>query len=357
MLIHGDGVGKTMHRTAAPEFGDVSQGFEEADRIREDLWHDFRGSTRAALEQHAAVASHGADAAHHLVIDPGAALLAPHPRESPELPAGRIWVVATPVGGGFWARPTPTRDRCCPARHGDRPAGEDLYPVARRGVFFTTAPPPGADVGPGPGSGCDGTITAMHFRTHLDGGAFGCYGLAAALLHGCPPALHLPDPQLQFEGVRVFTNKPRTARRCHGTPKPRFALESPASTPPPPTSIDPVTMWLRNLVKPFSTTVNYLRITSRGLQECIEQVVAASGFREKYGRLVPGRGVGLAVGAICRVPGSRSIRNDIPQSEVSIAVDRGGGVTGFFDGGPTRARGRPRCSPRSWEVLGIDPAS
>ena len=111
VLIHGDGVGKNMHRTAALEFGDVSQGFEEADHIREDLY-DFRGSTHAALEQHAAVASHGADG--RLTI--WSSTQVPHYLHRTlekvlELPAGRIRVVATPVGGGFGARPTPFRTR------------------------------------------------------------------------------------------------------------------------------------------------------------------------------------------------------------------------------------------------------
>ena len=140
VLIHGDGVGKNMHRTAALEFGDVSQGFEEADHIREDLY-DFRGSTHAALEQHAAVRlPWRRRAAHHLVIDPGAALLAPHPGESPGASGG------TDPGGGHPGgrrlrgqdRPLFARDRCCPACDGDRPAGED-HPVARRGVSIHTA--------------------------------------------------------------------------------------------------------------------------------------------------------------------------------------------------------------------------
>src|SRR3990170_4895292 len=60
VLIHGEGLGRNVHRAASLEFGDVATGFEEADHIREDVY-DFRGSTHAALEQHAAVASFGTD--------------------------------------------------------------------------------------------------------------------------------------------------------------------------------------------------------------------------------------------------------------------------------------------------------
>ena len=204
----------------------------------------------------------------------------------------------------------------------------------------------------------DGTITAMHFRTHLDGGAFGSYGLASLYYTGALQPSTYRIPNYKFEGVRVFTNKPPCGpKRGHGTPQPRFALECQLDAAAADLGIDPVTIRLRNLVKPFSTTVNYLRITSCGLQECIEQVVAASGFREKHGRLAPGRGVGLAVGAYLSGAGLPIYWNDMPQSEVSIKVDRGGGVTVFSMAADVGQGSTSVLATIVGEVLGIDPRS
>ena len=72
----------------------------------------------------------------------------------------------------------------------------------------------------------DGSITAMHFRSALDGGAYGSYGVASLYYTGALQTVTYNVPRYKFEGVRVFTNKPPCGpKRGHGTPQPRFALE------------------------------------------------------------------------------------------------------------------------------------
>jgi CO/xanthine dehydrogenase Mo-binding subunit len=46
-----------VHRVVALEFGDVDEGFQEAEYIREDTFF-FQGNTHLPMEQHAAVAPH-----------------------------------------------------------------------------------------------------------------------------------------------------------------------------------------------------------------------------------------------------------------------------------------------------------
>ena len=66
----------------------------------------------------------------------------------------------------------------------------------------------------------------MHFRTALDGGAYGSYGVASLYYTGALQTVTYKIPRYKFEGVRVFTNKPPCGpKRGHGTPQPRFALE------------------------------------------------------------------------------------------------------------------------------------
>ncbi len=53
--IHEYGDGGNIHKKVSLEFGDVEEGFAEADLVREDTFF-YEGNTHLPLEQHAAVA-------------------------------------------------------------------------------------------------------------------------------------------------------------------------------------------------------------------------------------------------------------------------------------------------------------
>src|SRR5437879_12329001 len=76
----------------------------------------------------------------------------------------------------------------------------------------------------------------------------------------------------------------------------------------------------------MTRTVNWLRVTSCGLEECTERVVKASGYRTR--KRQPGRGMGFAVSSYLSGAGTAIYWNDMPHSEVQIKVDRGG-VTAY----------------------------
>jgi CO/xanthine dehydrogenase Mo-binding subunit len=70
-------------------------------------------------------------------------------------------------------------------------------------------------------------------------------------------------------------------------------------------------------------------VTTCGLRECIDRVVAASGWRDKFGKLPPGRGIGFAASAYLSGAGLPIYWNDMPHSGVMVKIDRGGGVAVF----------------------------
>ncbi|MFQ5557986.1 MAG: xanthine dehydrogenase family protein molybdopterin-binding subunit, partial [Acidimicrobiales bacterium] len=327
-LIHGEGHGQNVHRAVALEFGDIEDGLAAADHIREDVFF-FGGNTHAALETHAAVASCGADGkltlwsstqVPHYVHRALAKVL--------DIPAGRIRVIATPNGGGFGGKTDPFSHEIVAAKLSMLTGRPVKLNLSREDVFYTHRGRHPVLMWVRTGFEVDGRITAMHFRSFLDGGAYGSYGVASLYYTGALQTSTYRIPNYRFEGVRVFTNKPACGpKRGHGTPQPRFALECQLDMAARDLGLDPVTIRDRNLVEPFSMTVNHLRITSCALRECIDRVVEASGFDTKYGRLERGRGVGLAVGCYLSGAGLPIYWNKMPQSEVQVKVDRGGGVT------------------------------
>jgi CO/xanthine dehydrogenase Mo-binding subunit len=169
----------------------------------------------------------------------------------------------------------------------------------------------------------DGRITAQHWRTALDGGAYGSYGAASVFYTGTLQTVTYDIPAYKFEGIRVFTNKaPCGPKRGHGTPQPRFAIELHLDKIAEEIGADPVALKRRNFVKPFTRAVNWLRITSCGLEECTDRVLEASRFRDR--KRSAGHGMGFAVSAYMSGAGTAIYWNDMPHSEVNVKLDRTG---------------------------------
>src|SRR5204862_2055929 len=111
----------------------------------------------------------------------------------------------------------------------------------------------------------------------------------------------------------------------------------------------------RHLVKPNTITANYLRVGSIGLGECIDKVVEASGWKSKFKKLGPGKGIGFACSSYICGAGLPIYWNNMPHSGVQLRLDRKGGVRvqcGSID------IGQGSDSVLAYivaEVLGIDP--
>src|SRR5712692_9026752 len=191
----------------------------------------------------------------------------------------------------------------------------------------------------------DGTLTAMHFRSFLDGGAYGSYGIATTYYTGALQTVTYRLPAYKFEGMRLFTNKPPCGpKRGHGTTQPRYAVEAHMDKIAHDLGIDPVELRRRNLIEPYTRTVNGLRITSYALGQCLDAVVERSGWNTVQSASLNGnsamngtpgratdasikRGMGIAASSYICGAGKPIYWNDLPHSAVQIRLDRGGGVT------------------------------
>jgi 4-hydroxybenzoyl-CoA reductase alpha subunit len=311
-----------IHKLVALEFGDVEGGFAAAEHVREDVFF-FQGNTHLPMEQHSAVGAYvdgkvtlwSSTQVVHYVHRALAKVL--------ELPMNRIRVIGAAHGGGFGGKTDPFAHEiivCKLAMLTGRPVKCTL---TREEVFYAHRGRHPVLMWVRTGVTSDGRITAMHFRTALDGGAYGSYGVASTFYTGALQTVTYDIPAYRFEGCRLFTNKPPCGpKRGHGTPQPRFALELHLEKIARDIGLDPVEMKRRNFVQPNTRTVNWLRVTSCGLDECTERVIQASRFHERERR--PGHGMGFAISSYLSGAGTAIYWNDMPHSEVQIKVDRGG---------------------------------
>ena len=354
--IHDYGDSGNLHKLIDLEFGDVDEGFAEADLVREDLFF-FEGSTHLPMEQHAAAAVWSPDGkltlwsstqTPHYVHRALAKVL--------ELPPARIRVIATPNGGGFGGKSDPFSHEIVVAKLAMLTGRPVKITLTREEVFYCHRGRHPTLMWVKTGVKKDGAITGMHFRSLLDGGGYGSYGVASTYYTGALQTVTYNVPRYRFQGARAFTNKPPCGpKRGHGTPQPRFALEVHLDKIAEQLKLDPAELRLKTLVPPNSLTANYLRVGSMGLGKCIEKVVEGSGWKKKFRKLPEGRGVGLACSSYISGAGLPIYWNNMPHSGVQLRCDRGGGVTVFC--GSTEI-GQGSDSVLAYvvaEVLGVDP--
>ena len=328
--IHEYGEQGNIHKRVALEFGNVDAGFAEADEIFEDTFF-YQGSTHLPIEQHAAVAAKDPDG--KLTI--WSSTQTPHYLHRAlakvlKMPPAHIRVIATPNGGGFGGKSDPFNHEIVVAKAAlvlDRPVKICL---TREEVFYCHRGRHPVLMKFKTGVKKDGSITAMHLQTLIDGGAYGSYGVASTFYTGALQTTTYHIPCYRFQGCRTFTNKPPCGpKRGHGTVQPRFGQEIQLDKIAEKLDIDPAELRLRIAESPNTVTANYLRLSTVNLAECIRRVVEISSWKEKFRKLPEGCGVGLACSAYLTGAGLAIYWNKMPHSGVQLKLDRGGGVTIF----------------------------
>ncbi|HEY3582464.1 MAG TPA: molybdopterin cofactor-binding domain-containing protein [Pyrinomonadaceae bacterium] len=360
--IHDYADSGNVHKKVSLEFGNIDEGFAEADLVREDVFF-YEGNTHLPMEQHAGVAHFDADQkltlwsstqTPHYVHRALAKVL--------EMPAAHIRVIATPNGGGFGGKSDPFNHEvavCKLAMITGRPVKVTL---TREEVFYCHRGRHPVLMKVKTGVKNDGAITAMHFQSFLDGGAYGSYGVASTFYTGALQTVTYDVPRYKFQGLRAFTNKPPCGpKRGHGTPQPRYALEVHLDKIAEQLLLDPVDIRRNHLVAPNTVTANYLRIGSMGLGACIDKVAEGSDWKNRFtwdavNRKLPyGKGIGIACSSYICGAGLPIYWNNMPQSGVQLRLDRQGGVCVMCGSTDIGQGSDSILAYIIAEILGIDP--
>jgi 4-hydroxybenzoyl-CoA reductase subunit alpha len=354
--IHEYGDMGNIHKAVSLGFGDVEKAFADADHVFEDTFF-YQGNTHLPIEQHAAVAAKDPDG--KLVL--WSSTQTPHYvhralAKALAMPAAHIRVIATPNGGGFGGKSDPFNHEVVVAKAAlllDRPVKICL---TREEVFYCHRGRHPVLMQFKTGVMRDGTITGMHVKTLLDGGAYGSYGVASTFYTGALQTVTYQIPTYHFQGCRVFTNKPPCGpKRGHGTPQSRFGQEIQLDRIAEALNVDPADLRTRIIVKPDTLTANYLRVGTIGLAECIERVTRSANWASTFRKLPFGRGVGLACSSYLSGAGLPIYWNDMPHSGVQLKLDRSGGVTAFCGATEIGQGSDDVLVGCVAEVLGIDP--
>src|SRR3954454_3127842 len=174
--IHDYGDHGNLHKVVSMTFGEVEKGFEEADRIFEDVFY-YEGNTHLPMEQHCAIAVpedddrvtlYSSSQTPHYVHRALTKVL--------ELPASRVRVVACSNGGGFGGKSDPFNHEIVAAKMALKLGRPCKITLTREEVFYCHRGRHPVLMQVRTGIKKDGTdvrIVAQRLRTALDGGAYG----------------------------------------------------------------------------------------------------------------------------------------------------------------------------------------
>ena len=354
--IHEYGEEGNVHKRVSFQFGDTDEAFAGSDHVFEDVFF-FQGNTHLPIEQHASIATPDQDGKltiwsstqvpHYLHRSLARALA---------LPAAHIRVIACPNGGGFGGKTDPFNHEIVVAKASMILGRPVKIALTREEVFYCHRGRHPVLMRFKTGVNNDGTITGMHLKTFIDGGAYGSYGVASTFYTGALQTVTYRIPRYKFEACRMFTNKPPCGpKRGHGTPQPRFGQEVQLDKIAEALALDPAALRLKIVEQPGTITANYMQVQTIGLADCIKSVVRRSDWDQRFRKLPHGHGLGLACSSYLSGAGLPIYWNKLPHSGVQLKLDRSGGVT-VFCGATEVGQGSDDVLVNIVaEILGIDP--
>jgi 4-hydroxybenzoyl-CoA reductase subunit alpha len=354
--IHEYGEEGNVHKRVSFQFGDTEEAFASSDRVFEDVFF-FQGNTHLPIEQHATIAAPDPDG--KLTI--WSSTQVPHYlhralARALAMPAAHIRVIACPNGGGFGGKTDPFNHEIVVAKAAMILGRPVKIALTREEVFYCHRGRHPVLMRFKTGVKDDGTITAMHLKTFIDGGAYGSYGVASTFYTGALQTVTYRIPRYRFEACRMFTNKPPCGpKRGHGTPQPRFGQEVQLDKIAEALALDPADLRLKIVEQPDTVTANYMHVQTIGLADCIKSVVRRSDWTRRFRKLPHGKGLGLACSSYLSGAGLPIYWNKLPHSGVQLKLDRSGGVTAFCGATEVGQGSDDVLVNIVAEILGIDP--
>jgi 4-hydroxybenzoyl-CoA reductase subunit alpha len=328
VLLHDNKPGN-VEREVHHAFGDVAQGFAAADLVREERI-SCAEVNHAQIEPHACLAEYDPLAGRltmqsvsqvgyylHLML-----------ARCLDMDESRIRVVKPFIGGGFGARVEVLNFEIITALLARAAPGKVMMRLTREENFLTHRARPQSDVTLKLGMRRDGRITACTCEVVQRGGAYAGYGIVTILYAGALLQGIYDIPAVKYDGYRVYANLPPCgAMRGHGSVNTRHAFECLLDRMARELGLDPFAVRRANLLRAPTLTMNGLTVNSYGLEQCLDRVEDASRWRERIGRLPPGKGLGMACSHYVSGAAKPIHWTGEPHAAVNLRVDFDCGVT------------------------------
>jgi 4-hydroxybenzoyl-CoA reductase subunit alpha len=345
-----------IERTVSDEFGDVSQGFAEADLVMEQSYHCAE-VTHAHMESHAALAEY--DVERDLLTLQSVTQVPYYVHlmlaQCLDMDTSRIRVIKPFVGGGFGARTETLNFEMITALLARAAGGKVGMKLRREETFLTHKGRPETDINIKMGMKANGKLTAVEVEVVQRGGAYGGYGVITILYSGALLHALYELNNVKYEGRRVLTNNPGCgAMRGHGTVNIRFAFEALLDSMAEALELDAIAVRRANLLHDNFETANGLKGMSYGLPQCLDWAEEASGWKEKRRKLPRGKGIGIGCSHFVSGAGKPVHWTGEPHATIILKVDFDGGIT-IFTGASDIGQGSSTILTQTVaEVLGVD---
>lgn len=319
-----------LHKMVKQEFGDVEGAFKGAPIVVEGEFA-FAPITHGFTEPHAVQVE--IDAEQNLTVY--SATQVPHyvhlaMAEVLEHPQEKIRVIKPHIGGGFGGKSDPFPHEMIAAKIALLTGRNTRLLLSREEVFFSNHGRHPTTMNMRLAFHPEEGLKGLDTKVKIDGGAYASFGVVTTYYNGVllQGPYHLPTSSFQCE--RIYTNKPMSgAMRGHGGVNPRFASEVLLDMACLEAGLDPCETRIKHLLKENRLTANQFRITSNNLSEGLRLAKERSGWRDKFGKLPLGKGIGVACGFFISGSGLPIHWNNLPQSTVRLTLDFDGLVTVF----------------------------
>jgi 4-hydroxybenzoyl-CoA reductase subunit alpha len=318
-----------LEREVHHTFGDVTAGFARADLTRR---RTFRCAevNQAHMELNASLAEYDPERDYLTVHTSTQVPYYVHLMLSRclGLEERKIRVIKPFVGGGFGARTETLNFELICALLARAARGTVALQLTREETFLTHRGRPETAVTLELGMTRTGRLTACACEVVQRGGAYAGYGIVTILYAGSLLHALYDIPNVRYDGYRVYANLPPCgAMRGHGTVDVRHAFEALLDEMAAELGLDPFAVRRANLLRAPVETLNGLRVESYGLDQCLDVVERASGWRERRGTLPPGRGLGMACSHYVSGAAKPVHWTGEPHATVNLRVDFHGGIT------------------------------
>ena len=289
--IH-EGFERNINVTRHIEWGEVEEGFEEADYIRED-WFKCGGQAHMCMETRAAVSSY----------TPERKMTIYSSNQSPYymqglmsgvlgMREGDIRVLSQYVGGGFGGKFELDGAIFCSAilsMKTFKPVKivftreEDFIASKRRTpMFYYTRT----------GVKKDGTFCAREAKVFTNGGAYTGMGATALYLTGFFHSFPYRWKGYRYDGYRVYTNTlPSTSMRGFGAPQAMWCSEQQIEWIAADLGLDPIDMRRKNSHHEGYIVPGQATIASCGIDQCYDEIRT---WIKSKGKLPKNRSIGIS---------------------------------------------------------------